>query len=89
MKAGAVLFRQPCERSSKLKLRSIIEQARATVPCGVYRHKISGDWYRVHAIALEEKELVSVVCYTPYQDEEIMWTRPVDEFARRFEQIYT
>lgn len=87
MKAGAVLFQQLFRRSSKQELQFTIDQARTVVPQGIYRHKNSGDWYRVHSIALEEKKLTPIVCYTPYQNENIMWTRPVNEFVKRFEQI--
>lgn len=49
-----------------------------------WQHVISGDHYLVVAVALVESDHTPVVVYQPIDGEGPVWTRPADEFVKRF-----
>lgn len=77
------------ERLSFVDMISRLNKARESVLIdSEYRHVKSDHIYVVADIVFREEDMeLLVVYYDPYQEENISFTRPLDEFLSKFEWL--
>ena len=71
------------EKLSHYQLLVLLKNARKNIILGQYKHIKTSINYHVIGIALEEKTITPVVIYS--DNNNVMWTRNVEDFKQSFE----